>query len=391
MSLSEIHELEGLNYLEDLAEEYENKSGSAPFNLSHWDPSKHTINALLKYLRLPPPPLAVPYIYSYYTGVQEQIIQRLGFSAATRDCLLVHSGTSAMVLAVRWLKALGLHRVVILCPAYFPVFYASEIMDLSYERLYMHRDQGKWHLPREEIVARVHESPSKTAVWITNPVYCTGVYLSEADRDYLHSLLDTGVAIVADECLAKTGYELGRLLGRSERFLGLYSPHKTVCLNAVKFAAMIFDTKYEGFFDSWVDVLTGGLGASNYSALIHFLDDNFSHFQSAFFEHTDKVRKNVLGMINSWGELIEGDEDTLGHFITCYAPKIHGDKGNDKQFLRQLISNTGAIVIPGIRNHFDPDMGFNFRINLARGCPQFYPSLYRTIEYLAGVSSNSPN
>ncbi|HEX8456352.1 MAG TPA: hypothetical protein VF656_03440 [Pyrinomonadaceae bacterium] len=387
MPRSEIHELEGLSYLEDLAEEYESKSGSAPFDLSHWDPSNHAINALLKYLRLPVPPLAVPYIYSYYTGVQEQILQRLGFQAA-RNCLLVHSGTNAMVIAVRWLKALRLRRVLILCPAYFPVFYASEMMDLGYERIYMRRDMGKWHLPQEEIAAYIHESPAETAVWVTNPVYCTGFYLSEFDVGFLNSLLERGVSIVADECLSKSGHELGRTLGWSERFLGLYSPHKSVCLNAVKFAAIVSAPQYEEFFDSWVDVLAGGLGASSYSALIHFLDDNFSHFQSAFFQHIEETRKDVLELINRQATLIETDESSVGHFMTCYAPKVPGIWGDDKQFLRQLISNTGAILIPGTRNHFNPDIGFNFRINLARGCPQFYASLYRTIEYLSDVSSN---
>lgn len=388
MVVSKIYEVEGLSYLEDIAEEYEEQNGTAPFNVSHWDPSDHTTNILLKYLRLPPPPLASPYIYSYYTGVQQQVIERLGFQAESRNCLLVHAGTNAMLLAIWWLKALNMDRVLILCPAYFPVFYDAEIMDLSYQRIYMQRDQSGWYLPQQEIMDYVLEAPSKTAVWVTNPIYCTGVYLSESDIRFLDLLLEKGVTIIADECLSKNDRELCRKLGNYERFLGIYSPHKSICLNAIKFAVITFDTRYEEFFDSWADVLAGGLSASSYSAIFHFLGDNFSHYQSVFLQHIEPVRDKVLEIMHRWAISIDADKNALGHFMTCYVPKVPAKLGADKQFLRQLVSHTGAILIPGIRNHFNPDMGFNFRINLARGCPQFYASLHRIINYLDNVSSS---
>jgi aspartate/methionine/tyrosine aminotransferase len=386
MAVRKIYEVEGLSYLEDIAEEYEVQYGSLPFDVSHWDPSDYTTNTLLKHLILPPLPLASPYIYSYYTGVQQQVIGRLGFQSEPRNCLLVHAGTNAMLLAICWLKALSIDRVVILCPAYFPVFYDAEIMGLNYRRIYIRRNRAGWYLPQQEIIDHVLDAPSKTAVWVTNPVYCTGVYLSESDISFLGSLLESGVTIVADECLSKNEYALGRKLGNYERFLGIYSPHKSVCLNAIKFAVITFDTKYEEFFDSWADVLAGGLSASGYSAIFHFLGDNFLHYQSIFCQHIEPVRDKVLGIISKRPIAVNVDKNSLGHFMTCYVPTLPGNLGNDRQFLRKLVSHTGAILIPGIRNHFDPEMGFNFRINLARGCPQFYSALNRIIDYLNDVS-----
>jgi aspartate/methionine/tyrosine aminotransferase len=386
MSPGEINELEGLSFLEDLAEEYERENGSAPFDLSHWDPSDQTVSTLLKDLKLPRPLVAAHYIYSYYTGLQKQIIQRLGFPTATRDCLFVQAGTNAMLLATWWLRSLDIRRVLILCPAYFPIFYDSEIMDLHYVRLFMRRDQGQWQLPREEILAEVHETPAGTAVWVTNPVYCTGSYLSKSDAGFLDSLLTDGVTVIGDECLSINGRELGRRLSCSERFLGIYSPHKSVSINAVKFAVVVFDAKFNTFFDRWADVLAGGLSASTYTAMLHFLDDNFQSFQSSFLHHINTVRENVLKILSSRGGPVETDKHSLGHFMTCYAPRVPGDKGNDREFLREMVWNTGAILIPGLRNHFSPDLGFSFRINLARACPQFYSAFHRTIEYIGGMS-----
>src|SRR5258706_2513743 len=101
MALRLIHELRGLEELEKVAEEYQQEYGSSPFNLSHWDPSAQTCQKLLKFLRLPNPPPAMAYIYSFYTGAPRQVAERLAFHWAGRDCLLVHSGTTAIVLT-RW-------------------------------------------------------------------------------------------------------------------------------------------------------------------------------------------------------------------------------------------------------------------------------------------------
>jgi aspartate/methionine/tyrosine aminotransferase len=386
MPLNAMREIEGLSYLEELAEEYEDQNGSAPFNLSHWDPSDQTVKALLKHLRLPPLPSGIPYIYSYVEGKQE-VLRRLGFHLTTRRCGFVQAGTTAMLLAVWWLKALGIDRVLILCPTYFPVFYDCEVMNLNCTPIYMRREGRRWFLPRDELVAAVRESPSKTSLWVTNPVFCTGSYLHEPDVALLDSLLAEGAAVVADECLAMNGREMGGSLGRHGRFLGLYSPHKAVSINSAKFAAAVFDTEYEDFFDGWADVLAGGLSASSYSSILHFLGDNYSEFQSAFTAHVEAARERVVKVLRDHGDSFDTDETSTGHFMTCYAAKLAGDLGDDKQFLRRLVFDTGAILIPGVRNHFSRGICFNFRINLARECPQFYSALHRTVRHLTSMTS----
>jgi len=381
-----IHELRGLEELEKLAEEYQQEYGSSPFNLSHWDPSAQTCQKLLKFLRLPNPPPAMPYIYSFYTGAPRQVAERLGFHWAGRDCLLVHSGTSAIVLTLWWVKAMGFERLIILCPTYFPVFYLAEVMTMPFHTIFAHRERGHWSLPRKELARLIGPATIKTVVWVTNPIYCTGVYFSECDRRFLGSLLDNGVTIVADECLSKNGNEMSRDLGGRERFVGLYTPHKSICLNAIKFGAVVFNRKDEEFFDSWADVFTGGLSASNHTGIFHFLDRlNFSHFDEEFFSVVEDAHNQVTELLNKHDGVFEVDENPVGHFMTCYVPGLVGRESDNKDFLRSLVFDTASIVFSGMKNHFNPDWGFCFRINLARACPQFYASLGRTIDYLASA------
>jgi aspartate/methionine/tyrosine aminotransferase len=386
MSSREINEIEGLYLLEDLAEEYESQNGLKPFNLSHWDPSEQTIQLLLKHLRLPPPAIGIPYIYSYPEG-KEKVLQRIGFTSEARRCWFVNAGTTAVLLGVWWLKAQNIKQVLILGPTYFPVFHVCEAVNLPSACLYMKRINGRWQLPQEEITSAIKEAPTEMALWVTNPVFSTGCYLSEVDVAFLSSMLDEGVTIVADECLSISGKELSRALGSHEQFLGLYSPHKVLSINSTKFAALVFDHKYEDFFDGWTDVLAGPLASSTYSAILHFLGENFFHFQEAFFTHIHAVRKDVVKIIRSHDGFIETDEDSVGNFITCYARGVPGHNGHNEPFLRDLIWNTGATLIPGVRSHFDPELDFTFRINLARGCSQFYAALQRMAEYLKFVSS----
>jgi aspartate/methionine/tyrosine aminotransferase len=388
MSINEIRELGEIYYLKELAAEYKSQNGADPFELSHWDPSDQIIKALLSYLKLPPLPLAAPYIYSYNLDVQQQIVSRVGYTEPTRTCLLVQAGTNAMLLATWWVKSLNIKRLIIICPAYFPIFYSTQVMGLSYTNVYMSHDQGAWQMPKKEIISIVQEAPASTAIWITNPVFCTGSYLPESDIEFLDSLLKSGVAVVVDECLSINGYEIGKRLTCNDRLLALYSPHKSVCLNAIKFAAIVFDVEYQLFFDDWADVLVGGLAASSHSAIQHFLGDNFSHYQSAFIQSVNATRDEVTQMFSSSNGLIETDENSIGYFLTCYAPRIAGSYGNNRQFLRQLVFDTGALIVPGLRNHFSPDIGFNFRINLARRCPQFFSALHHVLEFLTKASKS---
>ena len=72
-----IPELDEVSYINGLAEAYRQRYGSVPFDVSHWNPSESTLNNMLKFLVLPAPPLASPYIYSYYLNEREAILKAL--------------------------------------------------------------------------------------------------------------------------------------------------------------------------------------------------------------------------------------------------------------------------------------------------------------------------
>lgn len=377
-----VPELEEFAILEHLMDEYAQLHGTPPFNLSHWDPGRVAASILLERLSLPHVDSVIPYIYSYDLDMLGRIIGKLGFLATNRRCLITPSGTSAINISLWWLKCAGVTELVILAPTYFPVISTCEVVDLRSRIIYLSRVQGKWSIPQCQINDVIGRSSTPSAVWITNPIFSAGVYFDANDVQFLASLLRAGTFVIADECLALNGKELAWKLGAEDRFLGIYSPHKSISINAIKFAAVVFSEAQERFFEQWSDVVVGGLSSSNVCAMLHFLGDNFSICRVALEEYISDVNTAIAKIVGNSNTDVEMDRTSSGHFRTCYFPKIEHSAAGSPDFLRRLVFETGSAVIPGGRSHVDPAIGFNFRINLARGGPDFLGALARTLRHL---------
>lgn len=100
---------------------------------------------MVKHLRFPVSPSAVPYIYScdLDAELQRNAVQLLRLPTDDFECLIVPNGATAILFAAWWLRAIGVTRLIVLCPAYFSVFYACEIAGVATERCY---EMAKWEL-----------------------------------------------------------------------------------------------------------------------------------------------------------------------------------------------------------------------------------------------------
>ena len=65
-----------------------------------------------------------------------------------------------------------------------------------------------------------------------------------------------------------------------------------------------------------------------------------------------------------------------------YFRQIDAQNGLDLDFIKTILFNTGIRFIPGIRNHFDKNMGLNFRINLTTLNDSVLKSIKYLVEYL---------
>jgi hypothetical protein len=372
-----VHEVEEFGRLEAMAERYRRVYGVAPLNVSHWDASRDTADALLPALQFEEPFSGLDYVFSYTLDQHRALLTRLGFDPVTHGCLITPSGTASMLCALHWLRSMGASQLTALGPFYFPVVHQAKLCGLRLDRQYMVRTDRAYTLPPSAVL-------EGRALWVTAPVYCTGVALGSRDQEELTRLLRLGSTIVLDECLAQTGMEVGPRLPMSERLVALYAPQKSLCVNGLKFSMIVFDRVYQGFFDSWADVLYGPLGLSTVAAANHYLSASFSAFDSALRVRLDATKAFVRDTL-AGSASVEQDPCTTGHFMTLYFPAIDASVGSNEDFMWRLTSSTAGVVIPGTRNHFDQRLGFCFRVNLALDSSQFRATLVRLIAYLSSA------
>jgi hypothetical protein len=377
-ALTYIPELDCLDLIEDLEHDYLDAFGSRPINVSHWDPSDSFTKALTVFLDLPIEWSAVNYMFSYTTGTSigasEGIAAAFGYDEAASGALITPSGTVSIVCAVNWIAAMGFKKLNVLFPAYFSLIHICERCGIEVIPHYMPRLSDSFSIP--DITA---STPG--VVWISNPTYSTGVYYPDTEIEKIRALLELGWYVVADECLALSGLELGRKLSAYPRFIGIYAPHKAICVNAVKFSALCFDIRFQRFFNHWADVLYGCLGLSTRAGVAHYLSDKFQQYQSRFLERLSSPRHFIAGICQSTSAA-SLDVNSIGHFATCYFLTLPALLGDDGIFLKRTINASGASFIPGNRNHFDPTFGFNFRINFGQDSTMFRGAICRLIDFL---------
>lgn len=379
--MNAIAELNSLELIEEIINEYKNSFGAEPFNLSHWDPAPSFIDRVLSSLDICYPDRVIEYSFSYEFPFKRQLIQRLGF-AQDKSVLITPSGSTSIMCVSNWLNYMGVKTAAILCPVYFSAPHSMNKFGIKTDNIYIHRKNGQFLFPEDAIDRAIKAK----ALWITNPIYCTGVGYTENQINLIGSILDSGCIVVADECLTMSGDELGRILGGHKNFIGIYAPHKSICVNGVKFSAIVHHGDFEHHFDQWADVIYGSIGLSSVSAVHHYLSKNFHEYESLLIKETNLSASFIRKVAEKYNN-IELDYSQKGYLSTIYFPRLSGEYGNDKSFLENLTKTTATAVIPGARNHFHNSIGFCFRVNLARNSPQFKASIIRLLQFL----SNMPN
>lgn len=377
-----IAELNLINDIEKMENTYTGRTGLRPIKLSHWNPSpafklqNKTPLLMDEYSNI------IDYIFSYNVkpDIQDKLLKKLGFlHPEKRGCLYTHAGSASIFNIMNFLRNMGINKLHLVCPSYFTVRHAANACSIEYVNHYFKRDsQGGYCLPTMPSASDINKNE---AVWFTNPVYCTSVYYSSNEISYIKKLLDEEIQVVIDESLAITGKYLAGKFGNYLNFTGIYSPHKSICVNGNKFSLVVFDKENQSLYDSWSDVLCGCLSTGNMVAISHYLSDNFTQYESEFTANINANFNAVKRLCHKYS--VEYDNDANGYLVTIYFRNIPAQKGWDVAFLSYILNEVGCTFIPGSRNHFDDSVGFCFRLNLAAWSTEYSFGLERCIKLLS--------
>jgi aspartate/methionine/tyrosine aminotransferase len=365
-----------------LEAKYKLEFGCKPFNLSLWDASKSFQSSLLEKIQLSNFENIMNYEFSDLLTCRKGIVKRLGYKTSINDCLITPTGSISISCVLNWLQKIGIRKIHVLCPCYYTIIPLSKQFGIKTQKVFLTKSDKGFDLSKENM----NILASSKAIWLNNPLYCTGLTLQEETIEFLRDFLESGGIVISDECIAPLGTELGRKLGNYSLYIGIHCPHKLLLMNSLKFSAIVFNIEHQNFFKYWSDIVYGSLLTSNIIAIEHFLSENYDLLYKKSLTMIMRSLKNVINAFMPFETLFVFEESS-GFLISGYIPFIKASICDNKEFLWNAFKNSGTSFIPGTRHFFNPNADFSFKINLARDDDIFRVSLNRLLNYLAQNTS----
>ena len=337
---------------------------------------------LAQSLVLPPQSLPWNYYYSYSISKEErlQVLEHLGVPTQQHQSvmgLLLQSSTIAIVNIINLLVHYNRKNLCILQPAYFSVALCCSVLSLKYDTEQISFTNGKPKIPVVQIIERGYDT-----IWITSPIFCTGYYPDKEFLTDIETLKSLGMTIIFDESLALPGKELIRSFPVDQKTFAIYSPHKAIAINGLKFAIIVCNIFYEDFLEQWIDVFSGALSVSNRDAILHFISSNYlENCYPAYKTYINQTKKIVSDIVEqfSFASMLPITE---GHYINIFLNLKILEKTELLAFLNDIIGNTLASFIPSTLNGFDSNQNFGFRVNLTGNMLELEAAIGRIMEYI---------
>lgn len=310
------------------------------------------------------------------------------------------SGTTAINCVLKLLIEQNIKTIIALPPYYFTLTHSCDSTKSIYldvlENAYIDKNHTiciNRAVVERKIRALVQANRSfNYALWITNPIYCSGHHYTEEEIQFFSRLLESNsnLFLIADECLAYNSKEVLRKLCNHKRFISILDPWKQICLNGYKFSVIDYHIDHKNFVDNWSDILSGSLPYSSFVGLTSFVKQH-----DVFLEHKNNANNFFSDIISeirngNMKEYFLLSDNTYGPYISCYIKKLSPHFLTTKN-IEMIIKETGCSLIPNVRNTYPSVLGCSFRINLARfdrntnGCLNT-KQLYDVVNFILEIS-----
>ncbi|MBO7516464.1 MAG: hypothetical protein J6T61_01830, partial [Spirochaetia bacterium] len=201
-----------------------------------------------------------------------------------------------------------------------------------------------------------------TAFWFTSPLNSCSIYFGQRVTDGIQKLLDAGKLVILDESLCINGRELSRTFGIQENLIYIYSPHKALGIQGIKFSVLVAHKKFYDDIDSLGDSYGGSLNYSCQQGYFHFISPNFDECMTVYNKFWQKNLSAARQVLASYS-FASLSAETYGHYAMIFIDSTLDDRCF-VDAMKQLMREKGYFVYPGVMQCFDPKHHFCFRINL---------------------------
>jgi histidinol-phosphate/aromatic aminotransferase/cobyric acid decarboxylase-like protein len=355
--------------------------GARPVNLSYWNTKSEYQAGLGKILKYDSEQDLFDYHYYLSEGTEKPVALKLGFSDADCENLRI-APLSQSTIAIPTISAFFSRRnlsVGIIRPAYFTV----EVCCQDFKVPCTVFDDYEEDINEKLDVQKLLDSDCD-AFWFTSPINSMSIYFKLLVIKGIQKLLDAGKIVVLDESLCLNGMELARKFGMQENLIYIYSPHKALGLQGIKFSATVVHKNFYDEIDDIQDYYGGSLNYSCQQGASHFITKNYDQCIAFYKDYYQKNLKIAREIIQKY-DFAHVSPETEGHYAMIFLDWPIDDEVFVNS-MKNLMKESGYFVFPGIMQDFDTSKRFCFRINLLLNRRDIEKGLNVILEYLKNES-----
>lgn len=370
-----IQHLEDIKKIRTIEEEVNKEVHNSVFDISGWNSGEQYKSEMMQNYFIQAQNNIQDYRYSYEIDkkFKKSIMDRIGFDAS-KECVIFPSSTSAICCICDYIKKHNFNKICILEPSYFSISACLSSFGLSFTREYIQISKnGKPIIPYDTIVNNYD------VLWVTSPIFSTGIYYDDYNISQLLQLAKKGIFIIIDESISAPYKYIGNIFQKHSNVVSIISPSKYLSINSQKFCAVICNSLIQNYLFDWIDVFCGSLPNSSFIAIQHFLSDNYKKCISVHDEYVKKSISIIKELAYQYPSNYFFGKDSS--YITIQNKKQKYFSTIDYTFFYNLIKKTNASVIPGYINNFSASWGFCYRINLTLNHSDIQSYLGRVFNY----------
>lgn len=371
-----------IDKIDDIINSIKNKAGISPVNISHWDSGQDFQKLLMQHLNMPYVENITNYIYGYDLPqtLKSELLCKLNCSANPKTCTLFASATNAISNIIILLKKVRTKSVLILRPVYYTVYESllylkdikSIIKPLTYNSI-----TGEYHIPISEL-----KKFSYDVLWITQPVFSTGVYIPISE---IYESCKLYNLVVLDCSLCSISHLQSLMKSLPKNVIIFACPHKLIGINGLKFCFVITPENITDLLENIVDVFTGSLPITVPLSIKHFLSDNYD----ICYEHTEEyirnLKKQCICLYNVYNNIVEYNLKSTGIYGLVKLRQYKYTENINFPSLEKMMSEIFVAYLPNNINYGIKENGYSFRVNYTLDENILLPALSRLFTYLNDI------
>ena len=349
---------------------------NTPVNLSYWNSGSEYKAQIKKILKLEGEQDIFDYHYYFPEDIKKKIAQKLGFSVDDCKKAFFHalSQSTLSIAVISVLLSRMKVKLGIVAPVYFSVLDCCDDLKVPY-RVF----DGFLPDLKDTFDEDVLLKSDCGAFWFTSPVNSCSIHFSQQVKNIIQKLLDAGKIVILDESLTVNSKELARTFGVQENLIYIYSPHKSLGLQGIKFSALVADKKYYDEINNLIDSFGGSLNYSCQQGVSHFVSKNFDECLSIYNQFWQENFSAVRKILASYS-FASVPQEIYGHYAIIFVDGTIDDRAF-VDAMRNLMKEKGYFVYPGSMQGFGSKQCFCFRINLLLNRSDLEQGLKAVLDY----------